>query len=85
MTVNGRDDTEAHDEDATERPAFYTMKEAADLLRISVQTANRLARNGQFPGAIQIGRSWRVSADALDAHRQRPAVPRPGTPSATAP
>lgn len=44
---------------------FLTISEAAELLRIGLSTAKREARAGRFPGAIKIGRQWRVSRGAL--------------------
>lgn len=40
---------------------FYTPKEVADILRIKdVDTIYLMCRSKEIPGAIQIGRYWRI-------------------------
>src|ERR1700674_1930580 len=45
--------------------AVLTSREAAQLLKISPATLQRLARAGKVP-AIKIGKLWRYSNSALD-------------------
>ncbi len=52
-----------------------TLQEAADILRIGIVTAGRLARSGRLPGLCdppKLGRKYRISRHALDAYLQRP-------------
>lgn len=42
----------------------FTLKEAADYLRLSEMTILRLANQGFLPGA-KIGRQWRFSKDVI--------------------
>ena len=44
---------------------------AADQLEISTDTAKRLARVGELPGAFQVGTRWRVSVPAFRAEVER--------------
>jgi len=46
---------------------FLTIKEAAELLRISPRSAYTLAQEGRMEGAVKIGNQWRVDRDALMA------------------
>ena len=52
---------------------FMTVVEVAAALRVSRATIYRLVRSGALP-AVQVGRSVRVSRDAVDAflHRSPP-------------
>jgi excisionase family DNA binding protein len=47
---------------------LLTIPAAAVILGVSDDTAARLARKGQLPGAMKIGRSWRVSRPRLLNH-----------------
>ncbi len=41
---------------------LMTLEEVADLLRVSPETARRMAVNGELPGALpKIGNVWRVN------------------------
>jgi excisionase family DNA binding protein len=42
-------------------PYVVSVTEAAELLGISKDLAYDLARRGELPGAIHLGRRWRVS------------------------
>lgn len=42
-------------------PHVISIKEAAQLVGISDDLAYDLAHKGKLPGAIQLGRRWRVS------------------------
>lgn len=42
-----------------------TVPEAARHIGIHADTLYRLCRNGQFPPAVAIGRSWRISVPRL--------------------
>ena len=48
-------------------PDVISIPEAAELLGISRDLGYDLARRGQLPGALQLGRRWRVSAVRLRA------------------
>jgi|SRR4051812_30689651 excisionase family DNA binding protein len=46
-------------------PAFYTIREVAELLRLGVSTRYRIIREGDFP-AIRLSSRYVVTAAALD-------------------
>jgi excisionase family DNA binding protein len=48
-------------------PDVISVPQAAELLGISKDLGYDLARRGELPGAIQLGRSWRVSLVRLRA------------------
>lgn len=48
------------------KPDLMTVPEAARRLGIHPDTAYRLARTGQLPGALQVGTRWRVSVPRLE-------------------
>lgn len=43
---------------------YYTVEEAAQLLRVSQQTVLKLLRSGKARG-VKIGRQWRILGKAL--------------------
>lgn len=47
------------------QPAFYTVKEAAELLRVGASTLYRIIREGDFP-AVRLRSRYVVPAEALD-------------------
>jgi excisionase family DNA binding protein len=44
----------------------YTPEEVAAILRLHPVYCRRLFTLGQIPGAIRLGRAWRLPAAALD-------------------
>jgi excisionase family DNA binding protein len=48
-------------------PELLTLKEAAEVLRVSKSTAYELARTHRIP-AVKIGAAWRVPRRTLLAH-----------------
>lgn len=50
-----------------ERMRYLTVAEVAELMRLSRMTVYRLVHSGELP-AVQVGRSFRVPQDALDAY-----------------
>lgn len=42
-------------------PNVISIQEAAELIGVSDDLCYDLARRGELPGAIQLGRRWRVS------------------------
>ena len=51
-----------------EMPDIMTPQQVQDLLQISQATFFRWVREGQMPGAIKIGDSWRIYKKLLKAH-----------------
>lgn len=49
---------------------LLTPKEAADLLRLNIETVRRLLRTGQLPGCKVGRRQWRTRRADLDAYLQ---------------
>ncbi len=47
--------------------AVFTPEEAAELLRVHVNTVYKLLRNGNLPAA-KTGRDWRISGVVLDEY-----------------
>lgn len=60
---------------------YQTVKEVADLLKVSEVTVRRWIKDGELR-AIDVGKGWRVGSDDLDAfldgHATRPAGPAGG-------
>jgi excisionase family DNA binding protein len=48
-------------------PAFLTVAEVADTMRVSGMTVYRLIHSGELR-AVRVGRSFRVPAEALDEY-----------------
>ena len=48
--------------------AFYTLKEAAKLLRIAERTLRRLCTSGKIHG-YKVGRQWRIPKALIDRMR----------------
>lgn len=59
---------------------LITPKEAADLLRLNVETVRRLLRTGQLPGCKVGPRQWRTRRVDLEAylHPARTTAGEPG-------
>jgi len=65
------------------RDSLFTPEQVADLLGLHVRTVRRYIREGQLP-AVQVGKRYRVSRDALEAFagvalEQPPAAAAPHT------
>ncbi len=60
---------------------YQTVKEVADLLKVSEVTVRRWIKDGELR-AIDVGKGWRIGSDDLDAflegHATRPAGPASG-------
>lgn len=41
-------------------PQFYTVAEAAEIMRVTPRTVYAWLRAGRLPGSVRIGRTWRV-------------------------
>lgn len=48
---------------------FLTAEEAAEYLRLNIDTVRKLLRKGTIPG-VKIGRQWRIPKRALEAWRE---------------
>ncbi len=59
--------------DATARPAFLTVAEVADAMRVSRMTVYRLVHSGEMP-AIRVGKSYRVPASALEQYLEQATI-----------
>jgi excisionase family DNA binding protein len=57
--------------------AFYTLSEAATLLRVAERTMRRLLQEGKMRG-YRVGRQWRIPRADIDKMRA-PGEPRPGS------
>ena len=57
----------APDKTFADFPPLLTPDEAAELLRLDVTTVKDWARAGRLPGAVKIGKAWRVKRDDLVA------------------
>jgi excisionase family DNA binding protein len=45
---------------------YLTTLEVAETLQVPETRIRWLCREGQMPGAIRIGKSWRIAADFAD-------------------
>ena len=57
---------------------LLTVREAAALLGIDRSYAARLCQAGKLPGALRVGRQYRVPESAVLAYRDRPVYSRQG-------
>lgn len=53
--------TDQHDQ------PLLTVPEVAHIVRQHEQTVRRAMRSGEYPGAVKVGREWRISRANLDA------------------
>ena len=56
-------------------------KEAASRLGLSQRTVAKMARDGRLPGAIKVGRGWRIPEDQLNPHPLQADPIRPAAPT----
>jgi len=54
--------------------ALLGAQEIADYLGVCVVTVRRMAQRGEFPGAVRVGREWRVPQTAIEAYLDQRAV-----------
>ena len=66
---------QAPGESARPRLRYLTVAEVAESMRVSRMTVYRLVHGGELP-AVQVGRSYRVPQDALDAFLAQSSVDR---------
>ena len=55
---------------AAARPAFLTVAEVADMLRVSNMTVYRLITAGSLP-AVRVGKSYRLTEADVDKYLQQ--------------
>jgi excisionase family DNA binding protein len=53
---------------------YYSPEEVAEYYDVSPETIRRMCRDGQIPGAIQIGRQWRIPREYLQRTKT---IPKP--------
>ncbi len=53
--------------DRSSRPAYLTVAEVADMLRVSNMTVYRLINAGSLP-AVRVGKSYRLTEADVDAY-----------------
>jgi excisionase family DNA binding protein len=63
---------------ADPQSTFMTIEEVAELLRLSERSVYGLARKGELPGAVKVGRSWRVERATLMESLRKPPVSSEG-------
>ena len=56
-----------------EKP-YYSPEEVAEYYDVSPETIRRMCRDKQIPGAIQIGRQWRIPRSFLE---RTPSIQQP--------
>ncbi len=52
---------------------FYTVGEAADVLRIDASLVTRYCRQGRIP-AIPVGRQWLIEESGLEKFSRQPRI-----------
>lgn len=52
-----------------QKKPYYSPEEIADYYAVSPETIRRMCREGQIPGAIQIGRQWRIPAEYVERNQ----------------
>ena len=53
---------------------YYSPEEVAEYYDVSPETIRRMCRDGQIPGAIRVGRQWRIPREYLQRNRN---IPKP--------
>ncbi len=53
---------------------FYSPEEVAEYYDVTAETIRRLCREGKIPGAIQVGKQWRIPREYLQRQRT---IPKP--------
>lgn len=56
-------------------PVWLKTSEVAEVIRETTANVSRRAARGEFPGAVQIGRNWRIPQTGLDAFLKPPPAP----------
>lgn len=56
---------------------LLTIDEMATTLRVSASTARRMCAAGEIPGAVKMGKSWRVAASVFNAWTEQKFSPAP--------
>ena len=54
---------------------FISVKEAAVLLRMNPKTIYAAIREGQFPGALKVGRTYRIATEYLLRYQRNGCAP----------
>ena len=55
-------------EPSTSANKMLTAHEVAKIARVHRNTVVQLAQNNELPGAMKVGRQWRFSREAIEAH-----------------
>jgi len=55
-----------------EQPQYYTVEEAAEILRAHPETIRRMARKGEIPGVVQLGNTWRIPRSFVYPPKDKP-------------
>jgi excisionase family DNA binding protein len=53
---------------------FYSPEEVAEYYDVTAETIRRLCREGKIPGAIQVGKQWRIPREYL---QRQTTIPKP--------
>lgn len=56
---------------------WLKTSEVAAITRETSEHTSRRAKRGDFPGAVQLGRNWRIPQSGLDAFLTPPPAPDP--------
>lgn len=62
-----------------DRPAYLTIAEVADIMRVSRMTVYRLVKS-QAIAAVRFGRSYRIPQAAVEGYIRQSATGEPGSP-----
>lgn len=55
-----------------EQPQYFTIEEAAAILRAHPETIRRMARKGEIPGVVQLGSTWRIPREFVYPPKEKP-------------
>ena len=48
-----------------QEPQFFTVEEAAAILRVHPETIRRMCKRGELKGARKVGDTWRIPRSAI--------------------
>lgn len=55
-----------------QEPKYYTVKEAAAILKADPETIRRMCKRGEFKGARKVGDTWRIPRSEVDPQTGKP-------------
>ena len=55
-----------------QEPEYFTVEEAAAILRAHPETIRRMARRGKIPGVVRLGDTYRIPRSFIYPSKEKP-------------